>query len=78
MAPAPSRAISLLLLSLALLPACGATEQPPETIAVRPAEGLEPAAPVLHPLDEGHAADLRRAFDEAGDRARYVVALSPT
>ncbi len=32
----------------------------------------------LRPLDAEHAADLRRLFDEARDRPRYIAALSPT
>jgi hypothetical protein len=35
-----------------------------------------PAAPL--PLHEGTAAQLRRAFDDARDRPRLIVALSPT
>ena len=36
------------------------------------------ALPALRPLDEAHAAEFVQAFDEAKDRPRYVVALSPT
>jgi hypothetical protein len=32
----------------------------------------------LHPLDEASSAKLRSAFDEAKDRTRFIVALSPT
>jgi hypothetical protein len=47
------------------------------TGAPAPAARATPtAAPRL--LDEAHAAALRRAFDEARDRPRYIVALSPT
>jgi hypothetical protein len=34
--------------------------------------------PALRALDEAHAAEFVQAFDEAKDRPRYVVALSPT
>lgn len=36
------------------------------------------ALPALRPLDEAGSAQFRQAFDEAADRPRYVVALSPT
>jgi hypothetical protein len=36
------------------------------------------ALPALRPLDAVHAAEFVQAFDEAKDRPRYVVALSPT
>jgi hypothetical protein len=34
--------------------------------------------PPLKPLDETTASEFRRAFDEPGDRTRFIVALSPT
>ena len=34
--------------------------------------------PPLNPLDESTSAGFRRAFDEPGDRTRFIVALSPT
>ena len=40
--------------------------------------GAEIRASNPRPLDDAHAGEFRRAFDEASDRARYVVALSPT
>jgi len=36
------------------------------------------ALPALHRPDERHAPEFRRAFEDAVDRPRYVVALSPT
>ena len=36
------------------------------------------ALPALRPLDAEHATEFVQAFDEAKDRPRYVVALSPT
>jgi len=36
------------------------------------------ALPALHRLDERHAPEFRRAFEDAVERPRYVVALSPT
>jgi hypothetical protein len=57
--------------------ACRSVEQRPATqpndVASKE-RGLSP----LRPLDEAHAAELRRAFDEAKDRPRYIMALSPT
>ena len=32
----------------------------------------------LRPLDEGSSADFAKAFDDAKDRTRIIVALSPT
>ena len=37
-----------------------------------------PAPPPLRVLDAAHAAEFRAAFDDAKDRPRFVVALSPT
>lgn len=59
--------------SIALLLACHATDRRTSTPAVSAAE----ARPLL-PLDEAHSAEFRRLFDEAKDRPRYIVALSPT
>jgi hypothetical protein len=50
----------------------------PRQTAVDRRAPATPALSELLPLDDAHAADLRRAFDEAKDRPRYVVALSPT
>ncbi|HKA87844.1 MAG TPA: hypothetical protein VKE22_09275 [Haliangiales bacterium] len=53
---------------LASLAACRA--------AVAPAPA--PARPQLRPLGEATAADFRRAFEDAADRPRLVLGLSPT
>jgi hypothetical protein len=50
----------------------------PRKTAVDRREPAAPAQSQLLPLDDAHAAELRRAFDEAKDRPRYIVALSPT
>jgi len=36
------------------------------------------ALPAIQTLDEAGSARFRQAFDEATDRPRYIVALSPT
>jgi hypothetical protein len=52
---------------------------PPAAHADAAAAGAPAAAlPALRPLDDAHASEFRRAFDEATDRPRYIVALSPT
>ena len=60
------------LAALAVLSACQSVERASTT-----ASG-EYGQAALRTLDEGHAEEFRRAFDEAKDRPRYVVALSPT
>jgi hypothetical protein len=47
-------------------------------LALSLAAACAPATRGLHPLDAAHGADFRRAFDEARDHERFVVALSPT
>jgi hypothetical protein len=56
------------------LEACHADDRRPPATAVSAATHARP----LRSLDEAHAAELRRLFDEAKDRPRYIVALSPT
>ena len=59
--------------------ACANREQ---TTSAKPPHGTPATVPVrqppLRPLDQTTAAEFRRAFDEPGDRTRFIVALSPT
>lgn len=55
---------TVLIGTLLLLPACGTAGRT--------------AIPALHRLDARHATEFQRAFEQAVDRPRYVVALSPT
>jgi len=76
-----SLALSILAtLALAVAGASGPAAAGTAALAAPAAALSAPAAtlPALRPLDDRHAAELRQAFDEAKDRARYVVALSPT
>ena len=62
----------LALAVLLVISACHSVERASPTVS---AGALQAG---LRPLDERHAEEFRRAFDEAMDRPRYVVALSPT
>lgn len=74
---AKSIAKGIVLAMLLVLSACRSSERP--TVApdaVVDAHGG--ARSELRPLDEAHAGEFRRAFDESREHRRYVVALSPT
>ena len=67
----------IVLAMLLVLSACRSGERP----TVAPDAEVEAhlgARWELRPLDEAHAGEFRRAFDDARDHRRYVVALSPT
>jgi len=70
--------LPVLAVVLAFLPACHSVERRDAATPALLSGTPESALPALHPLDENHAADFRRAFEEGRDRDRYVVALSPT
>jgi len=57
------------VVAIALLSAACTVQAP-----TAPASSLSP----LHQLDEASSAEFRRAFDDAKDRTRFIVALSPT
>ena len=63
---------SFALLALLALSTCQSVERASTTASGGSRQGA------LRPLDEQHAEEFRRAFDEAKDRPRYIVALSPT
>lgn len=67
-----ARRLAFLLL-LPVWTACSVSR--PEPIPHRPRHDV---ASTLNPLDDAHASEFRRAFEDAKDRGRYVVALSPT
>ena len=63
---------------LLLMAACESVEPPTLTPPGTPAMAQGDGLPGLRPLDDAHAGDFRRVFDDGKARARYVVALSPT
>jgi len=62
---------------LLMLSACRSVEGPAVTASAGPS-AKRGALSALRPLDELHAAEFRQAFEDAKDRNRYIVALSPT
>ena len=71
------RAMGAVLMLFVGLAACRSGGGPAS--ATPPGQGGQSGgAALLRPLDETHAAEFRQVFDEAIDRDRYIVALSPT
>jgi len=69
--------VRIVALAFLLLTACRSVEDSAGTAPAGPS-ARRSAFSTLRPLDDQHAAEFRQVFDEAKDRNRYVVALSPT
>lgn len=62
----------------AALIVCGSADGAIPSVPTEPVRERVAGFSKLRLLDEAHATDFRRAFDDAKDLPRYIVALSPT